>query len=73
MNRKTVNFILFSGFLLSLNNSIAQNISYARDLLCDSCSKNLNFRFESSSFFKNNEYESDFATSFTGIGVMLKP
>ncbi|MAW65118.1 MAG: hypothetical protein CMD18_02875 [Flavobacteriales bacterium] len=73
MNRKSLNFILFSVFLLNLNNSIAQNISYPRDFLCDSCSNNLNFRFESSSFFKNNEYESDFATSFTGIGLMLKP
>lgn len=73
MNRRLVNFTFFFVFLLSLKDSIAQNILTPRDLLCDSCSKNLNFRFESSSFFKNNEYESHFATSFTGIGLMLKP
>ncbi len=43
------------------------------NLLLDSCERNLSFRFESTSFLKNNEYESDFATSLSGIGVMLKP
>lgn len=73
MNRKIVKIILFSAFLLNVKNSIATNIFLTKELLCDSCNKHLNLRFESSSFFKNNEYESDFATGFTGIGVMFKP
>lgn len=73
MNVRIVGFSFFFVFLLNLNNSIAQNIVNTRQPLCDSCAKNLNFRFQSSSFFKNNEYESYFATSFTGIGLMLKP
>ena len=59
--------------LMSIKNSLAQNIFLTRELLCDSCNKHLNLRFESSSFFKNNEYEGHFATGFTGIGVMFKP
>ena len=73
MKRRIVKFILFSTCLLSVKNSLATNIFLTRELLCDSCNKDLNFRFESSSFFKNNEYESDFATGFTGIGVMFRP
>ncbi len=41
--------------------------------LYDSCSKTLNFRFESSFFFKNNEYFDSFAYGYTGIGVFAKP
>ncbi len=44
-----------------------------KEYLCDSCERDLSFRFESTSFQKNNEYESPFATSLAGIGVMLKP
>lgn len=73
MNREKVYLALVFIFVLFLSDSISQNIFNKRYLLCDTCSKNLNFRFESSSFFKNNEYESDFATSFTGIGIMLQP
>ncbi len=73
MNKRTVKFALFSILLLNVKNSLATNIFYTKELLCDSCNKNFNFRFESSSFLKNNEYESDFATGFTGIGIMFKP
>ncbi len=41
--------------------------------LYDSCSKTLNFRFESSSFFKNNEYFDNFAYGYTGLGFYVKP
>ena len=41
--------------------------------LYDSCSKTLNFRFESSFFFKNNEYFDKFAYGYTGLGVYAKP
>ena len=73
MNRNIVRSILFSALFLSVKSSIATNIFSTRELLCDSCNKHLNLRFESSSFFKNNEYQSYFATGFTGIGVMFKP
>ena len=41
--------------------------------LYDSCSKALSFRFESSSFFKNNEYFNNFAYGYTGLGFYLEP
>ncbi|VAW27887.1 hypothetical protein MNBD_BACTEROID07-753 [hydrothermal vent metagenome] len=41
--------------------------------LYDSCSKTLNFRFESSSFFKNNEYFDNYAYGYTGLGFYAKP
>ena len=41
--------------------------------LYDSCSKTLNFRVESSSFFKNNEYFDNFAYGYTGLGFYVKP
>ena len=41
--------------------------------LYDTCAKTLNFRFESSTFFKNNEYFNDFAYGFTGLGFYAKP
>ena len=73
MIRRIIKLNLVFIFFLNLSDLKAQNIFNTRDTLCSSCDKNLNFRFESSSFFKNNEYEGDFATSFTGIGVMLQP
>ena len=73
MNRKTVKIIFFLTFFWGIKNSFATNTFLTREFLCDSCNKDLNLRFESSSFFKNNEYESDFANGFTGIGVMFKP
>tara|TARA_Y100000589_G_scaffold75216_1_gene68813 strand:+ start:22317 stop:23444 length:1128 start_codon:yes stop_codon:yes gene_type:complete len=73
MNGKTVKIIFFLTFFFGVKNSFATNTFLTREFLCDSCNKDLNLRFESSSFFKNNEYESDFATGFTGIGVMFKP
>ena len=59
--------------IFGLNELLAQDIFITRHTICDTCSKDFNFRLESSSFFKNNEYESDFATSLTGIGILLKP
>ncbi|RMH63649.1 MAG: hypothetical protein D6677_06650 [Calditrichaeota bacterium] len=41
--------------------------------LCDSCGRDLSFRLESASFFKNNEYAHDFTAGFTGIGFFAKP
>ncbi len=41
--------------------------------LYDSCSKTLNLRIESSSFFKNNEYFDKFAYGYTGLGFYVKP
>ncbi len=41
--------------------------------LYDSCSKALSFRFESSFFFKNDEYFDNFAYGYTGLGVFAKP
>ena len=73
MIRRIVSLNLVFIFFLNSIDSGAQNALNTRDTLCGSCDKNLNFRFESSSFFKNNEYDGDFATSFTGIGIMLQP
>lgn len=42
-------------------------------MLCDTCEGELSFNIETTSFQKNNEFESDFATGVTGIGVQLKP
>lgn len=39
----------------------------------DSCGRSLNFRIESSTFFKNNEYFDNFAYGYTGIGFYVKP
>ena len=52
---------------------MSQNIFNAIILLWDSCGKNFNSRVESFSFFKKNEHASNFATSFAGVGQMLKP
>ena len=41
--------------------------------LYDSSGRTLNFRIESSSFFKNNEYFNNFAYGYTGLGFYLKP
>ena len=43
------------------------------ELLRDSTQRALNLNIESISFVKNNEYDSDFADGFTGIGFSLKP
>ena len=43
------------------------------ELLRDSTDQALNLRFESVSFVKNNEFNSDFTAGFTGIGFSLKP
>ena len=66
-----LSFLLISivSFVSVCNAQMFNTVEY----LCDSCGRNLNFRFESTSFQKNNEYESSFATSISGIGVMMKP
>ncbi len=73
MSKGVAKFILLSVLLLNVKNSSATNLFLIKKSLCDSCENNLNFRFESSSFLKNNEYAGNFANGFTGIGVMLKP
>ncbi|MDA3904454.1 MAG: hypothetical protein PF484_00095 [Bacteroidales bacterium] len=43
------------------------------EFLCDTCDRDISFRFESTSFLKNNEYFNDFSKGYTGIGFFAKP
>lgn len=69
---KKLSLILSFLFTLSWSSASAQMFE-TTEYLCDSCERDLNFKFETTSFQKNNEYESEFATSISGIGVMIKP
>lgn len=62
-------FLLISGQVLLAQNNIFSTYSP----VCDTCSHNLNFRFEGSSFFQNNEYFDQFAYGLTGIGFYVQP
>lgn len=67
------NHIIFPLILL-----LCSVISFGQDFntkipLCDSCEKELSLKFESTSFFKNNEYSNQFTKGFTGIGYFVKP
>lgn len=58
--------LLFGG---TASGQIFNTISY----LCDTCSNELSLSFESTSFQKNNEFESEFAQGLTGIGIQVQP
>jgi len=61
--------LLISGQVLLAQNNIFSTYSP----VCDTCSHNLNFRFEGSSFFQNNEYFDKFAYGLTEIGIYVQP
>lgn len=46
---------------------------FTKKNICDTCKNNLNLRFESTTFMKNNEYVSKYAEGKTGIGFNAKP
>jgi hypothetical protein len=75
--RKT-GFVLYAltfatGVLLPAESHAQSSVFHTYVPLYDSCSKALNFRFEGSFFFKNNEYFDNFAYGYTGLGVYAKP
>lgn len=52
----------------------AQNNAFSTySPVCDTCNHDLNFRFEGSSFFQNNEYFDPFAYGLTEIGIYAEP
>ena len=61
-------FILFAGAIRAQSPVFRTYVP-----LYDTCSKALNFRFESSTFFKNNEYFNNFAYGYTGLGFFARP
>ena len=65
--------ILICIFCVCTTNVFSQEFKIKKLLLCDSCEQNLSFRFETTSFIKNNEYSGLYASGFTGIGFYLKP
>ena len=65
-------FIVLVFLLFSKTNLFAQTFN-TKTTLCDACEKELSVKFESTSFFKNNEYNNQFTKGFTGIGYFVKP
>ncbi len=66
--------MLFFLGLLAFQGAYAQSpVFHTYVPVYDSCSRVLNFRFESSTFFKNNEYFDAFAYGYTGLGFYAKP
>lgn len=71
MNKNGIQQIIFI-LLFSVANVYSQSF-YSKTALCQTCEKELSLKFESTSFFKNNEYFSQFTKGFTGIGYFAKP
>ena len=69
-----MNKIVISICFVLLNTGIIFSQTFNTiESLCDTCERDISIRFESTSFFKNNEYNNDFTEGFTGIGFSIKP
>jgi len=68
--KKIILAILFTSLFFSF--TIAQTFNTI-DFIYDSCDSHLSLKFESTSFFKNNEYSNEFTKGFTGLGFFIKP